>query len=113
MKAPKIMLLVLAVAGIAILLSGCATTDYRTKWARIRCERVMAQARLNAAWELLAEGYVDKANEVFQQVLPDAAAQTTPLRMLAADDEDDTEDNSSQYAKVTLESDLDPESQTW
>ena len=114
MNTSKIMMLILAVAGIAMLISGCGTSDYRTNWAQNRCDRVMAQARLDAVQELLAAGHVDYAQKVLQQYLPEAGIQGVPQLMLAAeDDEDDKEEAPSQYAQMILESDLEPEAQTW
>lgn len=114
MNPPKIAMLVLAAAGIAMLSSGCGISDYRSSWAQNRCDRVMAQARLNAVHELLAAGHIDHAQKVLHKYLPEAGLQKAPQRMLAAeDDEDDKEETPSQYAKVTLESDLEPEAQTW
>ena len=114
MNTPKITLLVLAAAGIALVLSGCSSVDYRSSWAQHRCERVMAQARMDAVHDLLADGHVDYAQKVLQQYLPDAGGQLAPQTMLAAeDDEDDKDEAPSQYAKVTLEAELDPEAQTW
>ena len=114
MNAPKITMLVLAAAGIAMLLSGCSGGDYRSTWAQHRCQRVMTQARMDAVEDLLAAGQVGYAQKVLQQYLPDTPGQLAPQTMIAAeDDEDDKEESSSQYAKVTLEGDLDPEAQTW
>ena len=112
MNPSRITMLVLAVAGIAIL-SGCGSTDYRTHWAQDRCDRVMAQARMDAVHELLAAGQVDQAQKVLQQYLPEEADQAESRLLFAAEDEDDKDETPSQYARITLESDLEPEAQTW
>lgn len=94
-----------------MLCSGCGSIDYRTGWAQTRCQQVMAQARMDAVGQLLAAGHVEHAQKVLAQYLPEA--DSAPLLMLAAEDEDDKEEAPSQYAKVTLESDLEPEAQAW
>lgn len=114
MKTPIIAVLVMAVAGIAILNSGCGSTDYRAHWAQDRCERVMAQARMEAVRELLAEGRTDHAQKVLAQYLPEAAHPVTDEVLLAAEeDEGGQEQTSSQYARITTEKDLEPEAQAW
>jgi hypothetical protein len=114
MKTPKITWLVVAVAGIAILSSGCGSTDYRTQWAQNRCDQVMAQARMEAVQELLAEGRTDHAQKMLEQYLPETAHPMTSDVLLAAEeDEDDKEQPPSQYARVTLEEDLEAQEQAW
>jgi hypothetical protein len=114
MKTPKIEGLVLAVAGIAIFCSGCGSTDYRTQWAQNRCDQVMARARMEAVQELLAEGRSDHAQKVLEQYLPESAHPMTPdVLMASEEDEGGEEKPASQYARVTLEKDLETQEQAW
>ncbi len=103
----------LAVAGIAWLCSGCGMTDYRAQWARSRCDEVLAQARLEAVQELLADGQTDQAQQVLSHYLPKAALPMSSTPLLAEVEEDGKEDNPSQYARLILESDLELQNQTW
>jgi hypothetical protein len=103
----------LAVAGIAWLCSGCGMTDYRAQWAQSRCNEVLAQARLEAVHDLLANGQTDQAQEVLSHYLPEAALPLGSAPMLTSAEEDGKEDNPSQYARLILESDLELQNQTW
>ena len=110
MKRPKIQLIILAVAGMAILLSGCDLGQHRRETVKMRCEQKMAQARLTAAQELLAAGYTEQAQQILKPFLTTEI--TADLLFIAAEDEGD-EDTPSQYAKVMLPEDFEAESQTY
>lgn len=104
--------IILAVAGIACLGSGCGTTDFRAQWAHDRCERVLAQARLEAVQELMAAGQTEQAQQVLSHYLPEAALPISSTPLMAAED-DGKEEVPSQYARLNLESELEAQNQTW
>ncbi len=114
MSTPKIALWMLAVAGIAIVCGGCGGSDYRSAWAQNRCQRVMAQARMEAVHDLLASGHADHAQRVLDRYLPDPAGRVAPQLMLALEEDgDDEKEAPTQYASVTRKRDRNPEDQTW
>jgi hypothetical protein len=102
----------LAVAGIALIGSGCGMSDFRAQWAHDRCERVLAQARLEAVQELMAAGQTEQAQQVLSRYLPEAALPMSSTPLLAAED-DGKEETPSQYARLNLESELEAQNQTW
>lgn len=108
----SIPIMCLAVAGIALFCSGCGMTNYRAQWAQDRCERVLAQARLEAVQELMAAGQVQQAQEVLSRYLPEAALPMSRIPLLAAED-DGKEETPSQYARLNLDTELEPQNQTW
>lgn len=76
MKHRKSHMWLLAVTGVAIWCGGCDLGAQREESARLRLERKMAEARLTAAHELLAAGYVEQAQRVLQPYLPVLEEQT-------------------------------------
>ncbi len=108
----NIPILSLAVAGIALIGGGCGTTDYRAQWAHDRCERVLAQARLEAVQELMAAGQTEQAQKVLSRYVPKAALPMSGAPLLTADD-DGKGELPSQFARLNLESELEAQNQTW
>lgn len=114
MKTPKNLCFILAVAWIAIFSNGCGSSDYRAQWAQHRRDRVMAQARLGAVQELLAEGRSNQAQRLLEQGLPQTAP-SPAARLFAAvgEDEGDEKQPPAQYAHANLRKKQDPQEQTW
>lgn len=109
-------ILVLAVAALAIGCAGCDLGARREAAARLRLEKRMEQARLTAARELLAAGYVDQAQRILKPYLPlledEAAAETateTATEVQVAQEPAKTAET-LQLARLDLET-LDKESQ--
>lgn len=102
---------VLAVAGTAIWSSGCDLGSHRQESARLRLERKMAQARLTAAHELLAAGYVDQAQRILDPFLPALDEQITMKEVQVAQQPQETSE-SQQFVKADSQP-QDEQSEVW
>lgn len=114
MNAKKIHALLLAVAGIAILLGGCNLSNKRESSAHLRLNKTIAQARLTVARELLEEGNVEYAKRILEPYAPILSEQATDSILLASTENNEDSSNAkstTRYAKAEVE--LSDEEQTW
>ena len=84
MNKKRLYLWLLAAAAILVAGSGCDLGAQRQESARLRMEHQMAEARLTAAHNLLAAGYVEQAQHLLEPYLPRLDQQDQPQDVMVA-----------------------------